>query len=110
MITGAVPAEFHEHLRAVRTALRFNVPEQPAVIAVTSAQPSEGKTTTACNLATTLAIGGARVLLIDADMRRPSIHLAFDLDQRHGLSNVLANQISPRDAIRRTMEPNLSPS
>ena len=107
MLTGAVPGDFDEHFRAVRTALRLSVPKLPAVIAVTSAQPLEGKTTTACNLATVLALGGARVLLVDGDMRRPSVHRMFDLDNGPGLSNVLARQMRPGEAIRRTSEPNL---
>ena len=107
MLTGAVPADFDEHFRAVRTALRMSVPKLPAVIVVTSAQPVEGKTTTACNLAVVLALGGARVLLVDGDMRRPSVHHAFDLDNGLGLSNVLARQVRPGEAIRRTSEPNL---
>ena len=112
MLTGAVPADFEvlfndEHFRAVRTALRMSVPKLPAVIVVTSAQPVEGKTTTACNLAVVLALGGARVLLVDGDMRRPSVHHAFDLDNGLGLSNVLARQVRPGEAIRRTSEPNL---
>ena len=107
MLTGAVPGDFDEHFRAVRTALRLSVPKLPAVIAVTSAQPLEGKTTTACNLATVLALGGARVLLVDGDMRRPSVHRMFDLDNSPGLSNVLARQVRPGEAIRRTSEPNL---
>ena len=107
MLTGAVPGDFDEHFRAVRTALRMSVPKLPAVLVVTSAQPVEGKTTTACNLAVVLALGGARVLLVDGDMRRPSVHHAFDLDNGLGLSNVLAKQVSPGQVIRRTSEPNL---
>ena len=107
MLTGAVPADFDEHFRAVRTALRMSVPGLPAVIVVTSAQPVEGKTTTACNLAVVLALGGARVLLVDGDMRRPSVHHAFDLDNGLGLSNVLATQVKPGDVIHRTSDPNL---
>ena len=107
LLTGPASGDFDEHLRAVRTALLLSVPKQPAVIAVTSAQPLEGKTTTACNLAIVLAFGGGRVLLVDGDMRRPSIHRVFDLDNGLGLSNVLAKRVSPGEVIRRTSEPNL---
>ncbi len=58
--------------------------EGSAVVLVTSAQPLEGKTTTACNLAMAMAYGGARVLLVDADLRRPSVHNGFGLENRSG--------------------------
>ena len=57
--------------------------ESTRVIAVTSSQPLEGKTTTACNLAMALALGGSRVLLIDADMRRPGLHKTHGAAERH---------------------------
>ena len=92
----AVPADFKEYYRALRTSLVFTVRTLPdhasRTVAVTSAQPLEGKTTTACNLAMVLTSGGARVLLIDGDMRRPSVHTVFGLRNGIGLSNVLAGQ------------------
>ena len=106
-----VPADFKEYYRALRTSLVFTVRTLPdhasRIIAVTSAQPLEGKTTTACNLAMVLTLGGARVLLIDGDMRRPSVHTAFGLRNGLGLSNMLAGQTSLRQAIHQTEDSKL---
>ena len=106
-----VPADFKEYYRALRTSLVFTVRTLPdhasRIVAVTSAQPLEGKTTTACNLAMVLTLGGARVLLIDGDMRRPSVHTAFGLRNGIGLSNMLAGQTSLRQAIHQTEDSKL---
>ena len=106
-----VPTDFKEYYRALRTSLVFTVRTLPdhasRIVAVTSAQPLEGKTTTACNLAMVLTLGGARVLLIDGDMRRPSVHTAFGLRNGLGLSNVLAGQTSLRQAIHQTEDSKL---
>ena len=108
----AVPADFKEYYRALRTSLVFTVRTLPdhasRIVAVTSAQPLEGKTTTACNLAMVLTLGGARVLLIDGDMRRPSVHTVFGLRNGIGLSNVLAGQNDVRQAIHQTEDSKLS--
>ena len=77
------------------------------VLVVTSAQPLEGKTIVAANLAMALAYGGARVLLIDADMRRPGLHRPLRLTNERGLSQVLNGQARVRDVIQRTVDPNL---
>ena len=77
------------------------------MIAVTSTQPLEGKTTTACNLALALALGGSRVLLIDADMRRPGLHKTMGLQNGTGLSHLLVGQARVRDVVQRTADPNL---
>ena len=104
-----VPPAFGEAFRQLRTAVVF----QPAdgastrLIAVTSTQPFEGKTTCACHLATVLALGGKRVLLMDADMRRPGVHRAFALSNTNGLSRVLAGETRIRSAVQRTHDPNL---
>jgi polysaccharide biosynthesis transport protein len=75
---------------------------------ITSALPQEGKTTTSVNTATVLAQKGTRVLLVDADLRRPSIHKALGLGPRSGLSNVLTGGVSLADAIfRSSVLPNL---
>ena len=108
LLSGEVPHEFGEAFRSLRTSLVFtNAPEGPRIVAVTSSQPLEGKTTTACNLATALAMGGARVLLIDADMRRPGLWKLMGVENAIGLSHLLVGQARVRDAIQRTAEPNL---
>ena len=76
-----------------------------AVILVTSAQPLEGKTTTACNLAMAMAYGGARVLLVDADLRRSSVHNGFGLENRVGLSDVLSGRTPLTSAVSRLSRP-----
>ena len=73
------------------------------MIALTSAQPLEGKTTTACNMAIALAYGGSRVLLIDADMRRPERSRTLGIENSVGLSHLLTGQATARQAIRRTI-------
>jgi succinoglycan biosynthesis transport protein ExoP len=108
VLTQPVPHDFGEAFRSLRTSLVFTSGAPGTrMIAVTSSQPLEGKTTTACNLATALALGGSRVLLIDADMRRPGMHKTMGLENGIGLSHLLVGQARVRDAVMRTSEPNL---
>src|SRR5712691_11702768 len=108
LLSGPVPHDFGEAFRALRTALvAHNATDHPRAVAVTSAQPLEGKTTTAANIALALAIGGARVLLIDGDMRRPSLHKAMRLPNEKGLSDLLMGQARMREVVQRTGDPNL---
>jgi succinoglycan biosynthesis transport protein ExoP len=103
-----IPHEFSESFRTLRTALLSKYPGQGTkTIVVTSSQPLEGKTTTAVNIAMALAYGGARVLLVDADMRRPGLHRPLRLTNERGLSQVLIGQARVRDVIQRTVDPNL---
>ena len=108
LLSEPVPHDFGEAFRSLRTSLVFTAGAGEArVIAVTSSQPLEGKTTTACNLATALALGGSRVLLIDADMRRPGLHRIMGVENNIGLSHLLVGQARVREAVQRTTEPNL---
>ncbi len=108
VLTEPVPHDFGESFRSLRTSLVFTSgSEGTRIIAVTSSQPLEGKTTTAANLALALALGGSRVLLIDADMRRPGLHKTMGLVNNAGLSNLLVGQSRVREVIQRSAEPNL---
>ncbi len=84
-----------EAYRRLRTSVLLSSPGRaPKTLVVTSCVPSEGKTTTAINLAVSLAQTGARVLVIDGDMRRPTVHSSFGIENRGGLSNILSNEMS----------------
>jgi capsular exopolysaccharide synthesis family protein len=108
ILTDTVPHDFGEAFRSLRTSLVFTSgSEHTRIVAVTSSQPLEGKTTTAANLALALALGGSRVLLIDADMRRPGLHKTLGMENGTGLSDLLVGQARVRDAVQRTGEPNL---
>jgi len=80
-----------EAFRSLRTSLMFSTPEgMPRTLLVTSTLQGEGKSTTAVNLATVIAQNGSRVLLIDADLRRPALHRDFSMSRAPGLTNAIA--------------------
>lgn len=79
-----------EEYRTLRTNLMFSANGGKAVFLVTSPGPGDGKTITVANLAVTMAVAGWRVLLIDADLRRPRLHELFNVDNRVGLTTLLA--------------------
>lgn len=92
-----------EAYRVLRTNIQFSAIDQAMqVIAVTSAQPREGKTTTISNLAVAYAQDGKRVMLIDADLRKPTLHRVFARTNRKGLTNVLANISTLEDEMQAT--------
>lgn len=101
-------SEIAEAYRALRTSILLSTPAHPPrSILITSSVPQDGKTMTCVNAAIVLAQQGKRVLLLDADMRRPSIHKAFGLRDQIGLSNILAGSAPASQAIEATMQPNL---
>ncbi len=98
-----------EAYRSLRTSVLLAAAGRPPkTILVTSSQPGEGKTTTIVNTAICLSQLGAKVLLIDADMRRPRVHKAFGIKNRRGLSTYLSSEVRLRDLIQPTSIPNLS--
>ena len=100
---------FAESFRNLRSSLSLmSGPDtQPKVVLVTSAIPNEGKSTVAANLAATLARSGSRVLLVDGDFRRGSVHRIFHVGHKPGLLEVLREGVSPAQAIVPTANPNL---
>jgi succinoglycan biosynthesis transport protein ExoP len=102
-------SQFSEAFRSLRTSLLLvSAGKPPKFILFTSATPSEGKTTCASNLACVLSQGEARVLLIDADLRRPNVHHRFGLTGKLGLTTLLAGTSTLDESLQRVPEvPNL---
>jgi capsular exopolysaccharide synthesis family protein len=97
-----------ESCRTIRSNLLFLNPDTPwRSIVVTSAGPDDGKTTTMVNLASALAQGGARVLVVDSDMRRSRLHKTFGVPNDIGLSGLIAKGGDLDEAIKRTEVPGL---
>jgi len=104
---SVVPVEEHlvlEAFRVLRTNLRFIRVQRPdaKVFTISSVAASEGKTTIASNLASTLASEGNRVLVIDADLRRPSIHTVFRIERSPGLADALIDKANTSHAVHRS--------
>ncbi|MBM7567312.1 capsular exopolysaccharide synthesis family protein [Paenibacillus sacheonensis] len=78
------------------------------IMMVTSAQRREGKTTTVSNLAIAYAQEGKKVLLIDTDLREPSLHAVFNMSNRNGLTSILSNQVEWREIFKESVTDNLT--
>ncbi|MFS0881680.1 CpsD/CapB family tyrosine-protein kinase [Metabacillus niabensis] len=97
-----------EQFRTIRTNIQFSsVDEELQTIIVTSSGPGEGKSTTTANLAVVFAQQGKRVLLIDADLRKPTVHYTFRTENHVGLSNVLTRQLKLEEAVSITTQEKL---
>lgn len=95
---------FSEFVRNIRTTVNFSAREDgrpPRRLLITSAGPREGKTTSSINLGISFASTGKRVCLVDADLRRPSLHHAFGLDNEHGFSTLMSGE----DEVSQVVQP-----
>lgn len=99
-----------EQYRTIRTNIQFasSVDHRLQTLVVTSSGPSEGKSTTSANLAVVFAKSGQRVLLVDADMRKPTVFKTFQLTNEIGLSTVLSTGTKIDKAAQKTSIENLS--
>jgi len=98
-----------ESYRTLRTNIQFTRPDMPIkTLAVTSPSPKEGKSTTAGNLSITMAQMGAKVLLVDTDLRKPIINKLFGLNTEKGITNLLMEDLDLDEVITGDVIPNLS--
>ena len=98
-----------EQFRTIRTNIRFSLPDQDVKsLLVTSSIPGEGKSTNAANLGVVFAQEGKRVVIIDADMRKPTLHYTFNTLNSSGLSDVLTRQQDYYNVIQKTSVEGLS--
>jgi capsular exopolysaccharide synthesis family protein len=111
-LAASLPADLRatltEAYRSLRSALLLDVTAPPRRILVTSSQAEEGKTTVSLNLASSLAQLGGRVLLVDADMRRPNCAVQLRVRARQGLSDYLEGRAEISEVISETPVPGLS--
>jgi capsular exopolysaccharide synthesis family protein len=100
LIRSDMRSPLAETYRQLRTSILLSTAGRaPKTLLVTSSQASEGKTTNAVNVAYTLTQTGAKVLIIDADMRRPRLHSIFQMDNSRGLSTVLSSEMTEAEVL-----------
>ena len=104
-----IRSAFSEAYYSLRTALQFSTPDgTPSSLLVSSARPAEGKSTTAYAVALNLARVGKRVLLVDGDLRNPSMHRVVDAENERGMSNLLSGSADLVAVVQQTSHENLS--
>ncbi|MEH7336776.1 CpsD/CapB family tyrosine-protein kinase [Neobacillus drentensis] len=97
-----------EQYRTIRTNILFSsIDQEIRSLMVTSSGPGEGKSTTAANMAVVFAQQGKKVLLVDSDLRKPTVHYTFNLTNTFGFTNVLTKQMTLDKVICETNEKNL---
>jgi len=97
-----------EAYRGIRTNIQFaNIDNNIKTILMTSATPGEGKTTTLCNVAMTLADAGHKVIIIDCDLRKPRIHKFFEISNKEGITDILLKGEDFKKFIKGDFHPNL---
>ncbi|WP_312123983.1 CpsD/CapB family tyrosine-protein kinase [Lysinibacillus boronitolerans] len=97
-----------EQFRTIRTNITFSMPDKEIkTILVTSATPGEGKSTNAANIGVVFAQEGKRVIIVDADLRKPTMHYTFLLQNARGLSNLLTRHFTMSEVINSTDIANL---
>lgn len=97
-----------EQFRTLRTNVNFSAPDgELRTLVFTSASPSEGKSTVAANTAIVFAQTGKKVLFIDGDMRKPTVHYTFHMPNTAGISNLLTRQATIEEVVKESSIPNL---
>lgn len=105
---GDSRSSFAESFKSLRTAFLLASPERPPRhVVITSCEPLDGKSTVATNLAIALTQIGRRVVMVDADLRRPRLHKVLSLSNDVGLSSVLSGNADAADVLQDTIVPNL---
>lgn len=108
LLSKDIPFSVTESYKAIRTNIMFSLAvREKKIIAVTSPNQAEGKSSSAANIALTLAQTEAKVLLIDADLRKPTVHMRFSLENDKGLSEVLGRMCKFDSAVHKDVAKHL---